>query len=155
MLYFSKAFDTVEHNTLMEKMAHLTLPDAIYNWINDFSKAIHTVPRSKESFQNLPISSVIRGSALSLPSFIVSASDLQLIYSGNALHICYRASSQLQHHYRCWYTTHVQKSTDKGNLKLNGLKSKEITFTARGAWGRPFTPLPPCLGMSQRVCPQR
>ena len=30
---FSKAFDTVRHAALMEKMARI---DAVYNWINDF-----------------------------------------------------------------------------------------------------------------------
>ena len=37
-LDFSKAIDTVRHATLMKKMACLALPDAIYNWINDFFK---------------------------------------------------------------------------------------------------------------------
>ena len=35
-LDFSKAFDTVRHAVLMEKMARLVLPDAVYNWIKDF-----------------------------------------------------------------------------------------------------------------------
>ena len=37
-LDFSKAVDTVKHDALMKKMARLALPDAIYNWINDFFK---------------------------------------------------------------------------------------------------------------------
>ena len=35
-LDFLKAFDTIRHATLMEKMANLQMPDHIYNWIKDF-----------------------------------------------------------------------------------------------------------------------
>src|SRR5664279_4464484 len=35
-LDFSKAFDTVRHSTLLEKMAHLDIPDNVYNWMADF-----------------------------------------------------------------------------------------------------------------------
>ena len=35
-LDFSKAFDTVCHYTLLEKMAQLDIPDAIYNWLVHF-----------------------------------------------------------------------------------------------------------------------
>jgi len=35
-LDFSKAFDTVRHSTLMEKLALLDLPDHVYNWLADF-----------------------------------------------------------------------------------------------------------------------
>ena len=34
--YFSKAFDTVRHKTLMNKMVTLDLPDNIFNWIREF-----------------------------------------------------------------------------------------------------------------------
>ena len=41
-LDFSKAFATVRHLTLMEKMADLALPDQIYyNWIADFLSGRH------------------------------------------------------------------------------------------------------------------
>ena len=35
-LDFSKAFDTVRHVVLMEKMAKMHIPDEVYNWIKDF-----------------------------------------------------------------------------------------------------------------------
>ena len=35
-LDFSKAFDTVRHSSLLDKLAQLDLPDNIYNWLNDF-----------------------------------------------------------------------------------------------------------------------
>ena len=36
-LDFSKAFDTVRHATLLEKMAMLDVPDNVYNWFVDFT----------------------------------------------------------------------------------------------------------------------
>ena len=42
-LDFSKAFDTVRHCTLMEKLAMLTLPSNIYNWVLDFFKWPHSL----------------------------------------------------------------------------------------------------------------
>jgi len=33
---FSKAFDTVRHVTLLDKMAKLDLPDHVFNWLVNF-----------------------------------------------------------------------------------------------------------------------
>ena len=33
---FSKAFDTVRHYTLLEKLAKLDRPDEAYDWVKDF-----------------------------------------------------------------------------------------------------------------------
>jgi len=35
-LDFSKAFDTVWHETLLRKLAHLTISDCVYIWVVDF-----------------------------------------------------------------------------------------------------------------------
>ena len=43
---FCKAFDTVRHVVLMEKMAKLRIPDEVYNWIKDFydtALALHKI----------------------------------------------------------------------------------------------------------------
>jgi len=34
-LDFSKAFDTVRHSTVLEKLAKLNLPDEAYYWLKD------------------------------------------------------------------------------------------------------------------------
>jgi len=33
---FSKAFDTVRHKTLLDKISQLDIPDKIFNWLVDF-----------------------------------------------------------------------------------------------------------------------
>jgi len=40
---FSKAFDTVLHSSLLQKLALLDIPGNVYNWILDFLRGIHTV----------------------------------------------------------------------------------------------------------------
>ena len=35
-LDFSKAFDTVRHATLLQKLAQFDMPDNVYNWMVDF-----------------------------------------------------------------------------------------------------------------------
>ena len=35
-LDFSKAFDTVRHSTLLQKLASLDIPDTVYNWLVDY-----------------------------------------------------------------------------------------------------------------------
>jgi len=36
VLDFSKAFDTVQHSTLLQKLASLDIPDTVYNWLVDY-----------------------------------------------------------------------------------------------------------------------
>jgi len=36
VLDFSKAFDTVRHSTVLNKMSHVAIPDNVYNWIINF-----------------------------------------------------------------------------------------------------------------------
>ena len=77
-LDFSKAFDSVRHSDLMEKMARLALPDAIYNWmISFFSGHSHCTKfnGNTSELKNI-LASVIQRSAIGPASFIVTASDL-------------------------------------------------------------------------------
>jgi len=39
---FSKAFDTVSHTSLTNKLAQLAIPDSVYNWILDFFETTPT-----------------------------------------------------------------------------------------------------------------
>ena len=77
----------VRHSALMEKMARLALPDAIHNWmISFFSGHSHCTKfnGNTSELKNI-LASVIQGSAIGPASFIVTASDLQPVHTGNAL----------------------------------------------------------------------
>ena len=63
----------------MKNMACLVLPDAIYNWINDFFKGHSHYTKFLNTISELADiqASVVQGSGLGPASFVVIASDLQ------------------------------------------------------------------------------
>ena len=65
-LDFSKAFDTVRHHTLLEKMAQLDIPDSTYNWlVHFFSGHSHSTNYGGATSTSKFISaSIIQGSAV-------------------------------------------------------------------------------------------
>jgi len=74
---FTKAFDAVRHETLMNKMAQLNIPDNIYNWIKAFfEQHFHCTRYAGECSMVAAVkASVIQGSGLGPASFIVTAAD--------------------------------------------------------------------------------
>ena len=86
-LDFSKAFDTIRHATLIEKMANLQMPDHIYNWMKDFFDG-HSHCTKYDGCTSLQANiqaSVIQGSAIGPASYVVTAADLHVIHDGNCL----------------------------------------------------------------------
>lgn len=149
---FTKAFDTVRHSTLMEKIASLNLPDNIYNWICDFFCGRHHFTKyAGQSSTFAPIqASVVQGSGLGPVSYIITAADLHPIVAGNRIFkfaddtylvipACnlYSCSDEIQH---------IQSWAADNNLKLNQSKTKELIFTARGKRDLPQVP-PTCLNI--------
>jgi len=65
-LDFSKAFDSVKHSTLAEKIAELPIKDNVYNWIVNFLTDRHHKTKAKGSRSEfLPITaSIIQGSGI-------------------------------------------------------------------------------------------
>jgi len=87
-LDFSKAFDTVRHSTLTDKLASLPLADSIYNWLVDnLSSRLHCTKVGGLLSSPLPINaSVVQGSPLGPTNFLITASDLKCIVPGNKLY---------------------------------------------------------------------
>ena len=76
-LDFSKAFDTVRHDTL----ALLNIPDAIYNWLTD-SRSRALTKYGTSTSQMLQVStSIIQGSAIGPVSYDINASECLLLRS--------------------------------------------------------------------------
>src|SRR6218665_811995 len=73
-LDFTKAFDTVGHNALAQKLSSLELPDSIYNWLVEFLQ--DRTHSSLFAERRSPVASIIRGSGLGPSEYVVSASDL-------------------------------------------------------------------------------
>jgi len=136
-LDFSKAFDTVRHSTLLDKMAQLNIPDEVYNWIVDFYTGREHATKFRgemSAFAEL-LSSVIQGSSLGPASYIVTAADLRPQHADNEIikfaddtYLIIPAtnsstSEQELDHIHSWATNN--------NLQLNSTKSNEIVFFAQ------------------------
>jgi len=136
-LDFSKAFDTVRHSTLLDKMAQLNIPDEVYNWIVDFytGREHATKFRGKMAAFAELLSSVIQGSSLGPASYIVTTADLRPQHADNEIikfaddtYLIIPAtnsstSEQELDHINSWATNN--------NLQLNSTKSNEIVFFAQ------------------------
>ena len=82
-LDFSKAFDTVRHSTLLDKMASMNIPDDVYNWlVNLFSGHSHCTRFCGSTSRQLDISSsIMQGSAAAIgpASYVANAADLTTV----------------------------------------------------------------------------
>src|SRR6218665_3341556 len=79
---YSKAFDTLKHSTLAEKLNTFDIPDNIYNWfLNYFSGRGHVTRFAGETSGIAWITaSVIQGSVVGPPSFITCSSGLHPVH---------------------------------------------------------------------------
>ena len=150
---YSKAFDTVRHSSLMNKMSNLNIPDNIYNWmINYFNERKHITKFGGDKSTELTISaSVVQGSALGPAAFIVTASDLHPVHPNNKL-VKYADDMYLIVG-SSLYTSipdeldHVAVWAAENNLRLNPNKTKEMVVVKRGS----KTALPPPTPGIERV----
>ena len=91
-LDFTRAFDTVRHYCLMEKVSELNVPDNIYNWIANFLSGHSHCTRYQGRTSDLlditasrPIKAIIQWSAIGPASFVVHVADLRAARAGNFL----------------------------------------------------------------------
>ena len=154
-LDFSKAFDSVRHSTLMEKIAQLEMPDQVYNWIrNFFSGHSHCTKLGGEVSSSLEVTaSIIQGSGLGPAAYTVNAADLRPRHTGNAI-VKYADDTYLiipgaYYHTRDDEVLNVKAWAATNNLKLNCSKSREIVFRSRRIRGRSEQSAPPCVDIER------
>ena len=152
---FSKAFDMVRHATLLDKMAQLSIPDNVYNWLVDFFQdRSHCVRYNEEMSALLSINaSITQGSAVGPAAYVVNAADLTSVTPGNQLYkyaddtyILVPAGNIRSREVEL---EHIEKWAAANNLKINRSKSLEIIFTESRR--RRTVCLPPPLTDIQRV----
>src|SRR6218665_1792501 len=75
---FTKAFDRVRHHALSIKYLQLDLQDHIHNWLMDYFKGRGhlTTAGDVSSLIAWINASIVRGSGVGPPSYVVEASDL-------------------------------------------------------------------------------
>ena len=128
---FSKAFDTVRHSTLMNKLATMQLPDSIYNWVRDFFTDRHHCTRYADQLSTVAAikASVIQGSGLGPASYVVTAADLHPCTTGNRIFKyaddTYLVVPTANSSTRCQEIEQIGVWAAQNNLKLNSGKTKE------------------------------
>ena len=133
-LDFSKAFDTVRHSTLLDKLSLLHIPDHVYNWIEAFFRDhSHCTKFGDETSSSQPITaSIIQGSAIGPAAFVVTASDLGPVTYGNSI-LKYADDTYLVIPAANCQTCadeidNIEQWAKENNLMLNRKKSVEIVF---------------------------
>jgi len=149
-LDFSKAFDTVRHSTLLEKLAQLDMPDNVYNWMVDFfnGHSHRTKYKGQTSSLHKITASVIQGSSIGPASYVVNAADLKAITPGNEMDKfaddSYIIVPAVNSSSRLAEIKHAENWASVNNLKVNPTKYMEIVFVdKRRKWNaQPPPPLP-------------
>jgi len=133
-LDFTKAFDSVRHSAVLQKFSHLDLPDHIYNWIESFFRdRFHCTRYNDQKSEPRSITaSIIQGSAMGPASYVITASDLRSVTSGNLM-LKYADDTYLIvpaiNVKSCpAEITNIEKWARDNNLRLNHTKSLEIIF---------------------------
>jgi len=152
---FSKAFDTVRHETMLSKMASLGMPDNIYNWLRDFfSDRQHCTQYSRQRSTVAMIkASVIQGSVVGPSAYVITAGDLHAVTPGNLL-LKYADDTYLlvpaaNTSTRSLEIEHIKSWAAENNLTLNCQKSQEMIVKARGKRGKSTCLPPPCQDIAR------
>ena len=140
---YSKAFDTISHNSVAEKLARLHIPDYAYNWVIDYlSERSHTTMFGGVTSPSQSINaSIVQGSVLGPNLFNINSSELvpfssknfyfkyaddaTLLIPSSNLHSLH---NELEHHEN-WATS--------CNLKFNLSKTVEMVIPARRSLPEP------------------
>ena len=134
-LDFTKAFDTVRHSTLLEKMADLAMPDEVYNWpVSYFHGHRHCTRYDMSSSSLLEISAgIIQGSGIGPASYVVNSSDLTAVRPRNLLWKYADDTYRLPYHpvYKIVDTrsdelANIEEWSRKNNLTLNRSNHRKL-----------------------------
>ena len=134
----------------------LNIPDNIFNWIESFFRDhSHCTKFGSEvsDFRNI-LASIIQGSAVGPASFVVTASDLHPVTTGNHMDKyaddTYLIIPASNHHSCAAEIAQVEEWAKENNLTLNRTKSVEIVFVSPRNRRATIIPPPSVLGF-QRV----
>ena len=151
-LDFSKAFDTVRHSTLFEKLAMLRTPIQVYNWIADYYSARSHCTSHEGIVSELVeiFASVIQGSGIGPAAYTVNAADLRTINQENSLSKFADDTglivAEKQAASRELELKNISDWAVTNNLCLNHTKSAEMIFTNPRQKNKSVPP-PPIAGI--------
>ena len=131
---FSKAFDTVRHDSLAVQLASMPIPDFVYNWVLALlHNRVHCTKFGgiTSSFKCIN-ASIIQGSGLGPVNFLSLISGLKLLFVGNRLFKyaddCYLIIPASNIDTTDAELNHIAEWAKNCNLRLNHSKSCEVIF---------------------------
>jgi hypothetical protein len=135
---FSKAFDTIRHHTLLEKLGSIDIPDHIFNWLSNYFHDRKHITKFQGEVSSIASinASVVQGSGVGPGSYVVGSADLHPKNRFNIL-VKYADDTYLLVGSSNIGTAaeeydHVASWAKTNNLKLNPSKTREIIFSKRG-----------------------
>jgi hypothetical protein len=148
---YSKAFDTLSHSSVADKLTRLDLPDFIYNWVVDYLEdRTHSTVIEGNMSKTLSInSSVVQGSVLGPTLFNINSAEL-ITNSSNNFYFKYADDADLLVPSSNLHTLpdeliHHEQWAKSCNLKINLSKTAEIVFRSNTRLPEP----PPNLGLKR------
>ena len=150
---FSKAFDTVRHTAVLDRLSDTPLPDNIYNWLSSFlTDREHRTRFNNQISTTAQINcGVVQGSAIGPVAFITATSNLKPICAGNLIYKyaddTYLIVTQKNMANTECEIANIKQWASVNNLLLNTSKSKEIIFTRpryNGWYPDPINDIPRC-----------
>src|SRR6218665_1301082 len=133
----TKAFDSVKHMPLMQKMELLQLPDHIYNWLVHYFEARGHSTRLGNIISTVAAinASIVQGSVVGPPSYVIVASDLRQRHSENRMmkyaDDTYVLVGSSMIHTVTEEFENIQTWAAKNNLKIHPNKTKEMLIFRR------------------------
>jgi len=83
----TKTFDSISHSAISEALAGLDIPDSIYNWLVEYLKGRKHFTSFTGQISSVAVinASVVQGSVVGPPKFIIRTADLLPVSSLNRL----------------------------------------------------------------------
>jgi hypothetical protein len=131
-LDFSKAFDSVRHSSLINKIAQFPIPNNIHNWLVEYLDSRHHCTKYNNAISKiLEINaSFVQGSLIGPIAYVLNTSDLRALHPENDLNKyaddTYLIVPSSHSHTIVQELDHVSEWAAENNLKLNSSKSVEL-----------------------------
>ena len=156
-LDFSKAFDSVCHSTLIEKITPFPIPSNVHNWLVEYlNTRQHCTKYNSVISTMLQINaSFVQGSRIGPIAYVLNTSDLHPVFPENSFNKyaddTYMVVPASNSHTIDLEMRHVSEWAQSNNLRLNTTKSVELIIH------RPWVKLdklsvpPPSLGLTRKT----